>query len=132
MFNPPYGYTKTLSGLDFSQALAKVTEALKTEGFGVITEIDVRETMKKKLDIDFRNYKILGACNPPVAYKALSADLGVGLMLPCNVVVFEADDGQVVVSLAKPLEMFKVVANPSLAPLGEEIDARIRRVAERL
>jgi uncharacterized protein (DUF302 family) len=110
-------------------ALAK--EALGAEGFGVLTEIDVRTTLKKKLDVDFRNYVILGACNPPLAHQALVAEPDIGLLLPCNVVVYE-DDGDSVVLILDPLSMLNVVENPALEPVAEEAGARLKRVAAAL
>lgn len=130
MVDASYGYTKVLEGLGFDAADEKLRAALMKEGFGVLTEIDVKATMKKKLDVDFRPYRIYGACNPPLAYKALSHELLIGLLLPCNVVLFEDDDGHTVVSLVKPAEMFKVVENPALQAVAEDVDARIRRVLE--
>ena len=94
----------------------------------MLTEIDVKTTLKKKLDVDFRKYKILGACNPPLAHHALSNELLIGLLLPCNVVVYEEDDGTVTVSLVNPSEMFKVVDNPDMASLAGQVDAKITNV----
>ncbi len=118
--------------LDFEAAIARVTEALKAEGFGVLTEIDVKETLKKKLGVDFRPYKILGACNPPLAYRALLAASEVGLLLPCNVTVSQVDEGVVEISLVDPLAMLGVVAHPDLKPIAEEAAARLERVAAAL
>ncbi len=117
---------------DFDSALARVTEALKAEGFGVLTEIDVKETMKKKLNVDFRPYKILGACNPPLAHRALTAAPEVGLLLPCNVTVSQVGDGVVEVGLVDPLAMLGVVRNPALEPVAQEARARLDRVAASL
>ncbi|MBN1655376.1 MAG: DUF302 domain-containing protein [Deltaproteobacteria bacterium] len=125
-----YGYTKNLGVIPFDQALDNVAEALKTEGFGVLTEIDIKATLKKKLDVDFRRYRILGACNPALAHRALSRELLVGLLLPCNVVVFEEDDGSVSVSMVKPKEMFKVTGNQELTRVVGEVDAKLIRVLE--
>jgi uncharacterized protein (DUF302 family) len=117
---------------DYQTALERVTAALQVEGFGVLTEIDVKETLKKKLDIDFRPYKILGACNPPLAYRALSAAPEVGLLLPCNVTVSMAEDGLVDVSLVDPLAMLGVVHNEELASVAEEARQRLERVSAAL
>ncbi len=117
---------------DWETALARVTAALKAEGFGVLTEIDVKETLKKKLDVDFRPYKILGACNPPLAYRALSAAPEVGLLLPCNVTVAQADDGAIDVALVDPLSMLGVLPNPDLKSVADEARARLERVAAAL
>jgi uncharacterized protein (DUF302 family) len=114
------------------EAQKKVTEALKGEGFGILTEIDVQATMKVKLGVDFRPYKILGACNPPLAHRALSAEPLIGLLLPCNVVLFEETDGQMAVSIAKPEEMFKMVNNPELLPLAKEVDQKLRNAFDRM
>lgn len=127
-----YGYTKPMEGIDFDTALERVTAALKQEGFGVLTEIDVKATLKKKIDVDFRRYRILGACNPVLAHQALSMELQLGLLLPCNVVVYEDDQGQATVSLIKPAEMFKVVNNPDMEAIAGEVDAKIRRVFDAL
>ena len=118
--------------LDFQETLSQVTAALKAEGFGVLTEIDVKETLKKKLDVDFRPYKILGACNPPLAYRALQTAPEVGLLLPCNVVVSAVEDGVTEVSLVDPLAMLGVLAYPDLRPVAEDAAARLDRVAEAL
>jgi uncharacterized protein (DUF302 family) len=130
MTNSSYGYTKNLGRMGFEEALSTVTDALKTQGFGVLTEIDVKDTLKKKLDVDFRKYKILGACNPPLAFRALSSELMIGLLLPCNVVVFEDDDGSIAVSAVKPSEMFRIVDNADLAGIAGEVDAKLRRVLD--
>jgi uncharacterized protein (DUF302 family) len=128
MADTSYGFTTRLRGVTFEKALEATTEALKSQGFGVLTEIDVKETMKKKLNVDFRKYKILGACNPPLAHKALSADLYIGLLLPCNVTVFEEDDGAINVSVIKPEEMFKVVQTPGVEGIAAEVTTRVRAV----
>ncbi len=117
---------------NFDDALTQVTAALKTEGFGVLTEIDVKETLKKKLDVDFRPYKILGACNPPLAYRALSAAPEVGLLLPCNITVSYLEDNVTEVALVDPLEMLGVVHHPDLEPVAAEARARLDRVAQAL
>jgi uncharacterized protein (DUF302 family) len=122
-----YGFERRLENATVDEALDRVTNALKREGFGVLTQIDVKETLKKKLDVEFRPYLILGACNPSLAHKALSADPQIGLLLPCNVVVQEGPDGTVV-SIADPRAMFTVVENPALAPIVDEADQRLRRV----
>lgn len=127
-----YGYQKELEGTTFEAALTKVEEELKKEGFGVLTEIDVKETLKAKLDVEFRRYKILGACNPNLAHQALNGESHIGLLLPCNVVVQETEDGVVVVSVADPKSMFAMVNNDELAHLAEDADARVRRVMEAL
>jgi len=132
MTNVTYGITKNLGKVDFDEAVEKVTAALKTEGFGVLTEIDVKATLKKKLDVDFREYRILGACNPPLAHKALSAELMIGLLLPCNVVVLEEDDGTVTASAVNPAEMFKIVDRPEVAPLADQVGAKLTKALEQL
>lgn len=117
---------------DFASALARVIEALRVEGFGVLTEIDVQETLKTKLGVDFRPYKILGACNPPLAYRALSAAPEVGLLLPCNVVVAQVENGVIEVSLVDPLAMLGVIAYADLKPVAADAAARLDRVAASL
>jgi len=125
------GFTVRLK-TDFESATQRVTEALKAEGFGVLTEIDVKETLKKKLDVDFRPYKILGACNPPLAHRALTADSQVGLLLPCNVVVAQGEEGVVEVSLVDPLSMLGIVVNRDVEPVAQEARARLERVVASL
>ena len=113
--------------LPYEEAIQRVTEELKKEGFGVLTEIDMKATLKKKLDVDYRPYIILGACNPPSAYKALNAELEIGLLLPCNVIVYE-DNGETVVSAVDPVVMLGVVGNPELDAIASDIQARLQRV----
>ena len=133
MPEPIYGLTKVLPGVDYTEAVSRTTEALQTEGFGVLTEIDVKATLKKKLDVDFRRYVIMGACNPPIAHQALQAEPFLGLILPCNVVVMEDEGGTgSIVSLVNPPEMFQVVDNAAMADLVAEVDGRLRRVLERI
>lgn len=123
--------SRTRLDLPYEQAIEKVTAALIEEGFGVLTEIDVKATLKKKLDADFRKYVILGACNPPLALQALTTQLDIGLLLPCNVIVYEEDGGSVV-SILDPISMLRVVDNPELDPVAEEARSRLRRVFEAL
>lgn len=121
-----YGFSKIVN-LPFDQALAKVTEELKKEGFGVLTTIDVRETLKKKLDVEFPRYTILGACNPPFAYKALQAEEEIGLLLPCNVIVYEKR-GQTRVAAFDPMVMSAILGNRQMDPVVDEVKARLERV----
>jgi uncharacterized protein (DUF302 family) len=116
--------------IGFDQAVEKVTEELKKEGFGVLTEIDVKATLKKKLDVDFRPYVILGACNPPIAHEALQAEPGIGLILPCNVVVAEDDAGGAVISVIKPEAMFSLVNREVLAPLVDRVTKKLTAALE--
>ena len=132
MTEATYGINKNLGKIDFDEAIDKVTGALKTEGFGVLTDIDVKATLKKKIDVDFRNYRILGACNPPLAHQALSSELLIGLLLPCNVVVFEEDDGTVTASAVDPAEMFKVVNRPGMEELAGQVGDKLRAALETL
>ena len=127
----PLGMNITLK-TDYATALTRVTEALKAEGFGVLTEIDVKETMKKKLGVDFTPYKILGACNPPLAHRALMAAPEVGLLLPCNVVVRQIEAGVSEVSLIDPLGMMTMIHNPELETVAKEARAKLERVAASL
>ena len=127
-----YGITRELPNVGYDEAVTRVTEALKTEGFGVITEIDVKATMKKKLDLDFERYVILGACNPGLAHKALTAEPLIGLLLPCNVVVKERSGGGSIVSALDPREMFKLVGRDDVKPLAEEVTAKLHRVLDKL
>lgn len=115
----------------YDEAVEKTTAALKEEGFGVLTEIDVKATLKKKLDADFRRYIILGACNPPLAHRALSTETEIGLLLPCNVIVYEDGDGSVV-SAADPAAMMEVSGNPQLEPIAAEARERIERAVTAL
>ncbi|PKM43752.1 MAG: hypothetical protein CVV05_12880 [Gammaproteobacteria bacterium HGW-Gammaproteobacteria-1] len=124
-----YGFTVTTAG-KFDDAVARTVAALKTEGFGVLTEIDVAATLKAKLNLDRRPYKILGACNPQLASQALDADPDIGLLLPCNVVVREDADGRVVVGFMDPAAVLALAEHRELEPLGAEVRARLQRVAE--
>lgn len=117
----------------FETAVADVTAALKAEGFGVLTEIDMQGTLKQKIGAEIRRYTILGACNPPLAHQALQAELEIGLLLPCNVIVYEGERaGSSVVSIVDPGAMLGIVDNPNLAPVADEAQARLARVAEAL
>jgi uncharacterized protein (DUF302 family) len=119
--------------LAYDAALARVTAALKEEGFGILTTIDVSDTLKQKLGVDFRRYTILGACNPPLAHRALQADLDIGLLLPCNVIVYEAGDRKSVVAAMAPLPMIGMVGgNPAIHSVAVEADQRLRRVVASL
>jgi uncharacterized protein (DUF302 family) len=126
-----FGIQKTLD-VGFDQALAKVPEALKAEGFGVLTEIDVQATLKKKLDVDFRRYRILGACNPPFAHRALQHSLDVGMLMPCNVIVYETDDGKAVVSAVDPMQTMAAQGDPVMRPLAEQVRQKLQRVIDSL
>lgn len=120
---------KTELDLPFEEADARVREELEAEGFGVLTEIDVKETLKKKLDVDFRPYQILGACNPPLAHRALSAETDIGLLLPCNVIVYEGDEpGTSVVAALDPVAQLGLTGREDLKPLAEEVRERMERV----
>ena len=129
--DPSYGYTAHLPGVSFDEARARTVDALKNEGFGVLTEIDVRSTLKAKLDRDFRRYVILGACNPQLAHRALEAELGIGLLLPCNVCVWEEEGGSVV-SIARPEAMFELVNRQDVQPVAREASQRLRRALEQI
>jgi uncharacterized protein (DUF302 family) len=126
-----YYFSKTIAG-SFDNAIQKVTEALKAEGFGILTEIDIKATLKKKLDVDFYNYKILGACNPPFAYKALLAEDKIGTMLPCNVIVQEKVAGHVEVSAVDPSASMLSIENKDLQDIASEIRARLQKVIKQL
>lgn len=125
--DPPYGLTRRFEGRSFAEVMTATREAIGTEGFGVLTEIDVKATMKKKLDVDFREYVILGACNPPLAHQALTAEPGIGVLLPCNVVVAEDPDGSVIVSAVDPVKMFSVVEVPGMEPIADEVRGKLVR-----
>ncbi len=122
-----YYFNKIVEGT-FSKVIENVTEELKKEGFGILTEIDVKATLKKKLDVDFRNYRILGACNPPFAYKALQVEEKVGTMLPCNVVVQERPDGKIEVSAVDPMASMQAIDNPTLAEVAQVIQHKLKKV----
>ncbi len=126
-----YYFTSTVS-LRFDEAITAVTEELRKEGFGVLTDIDVQATLKNKLDVDFRKYRILGACNPAFAHKALVCESHAGTMLPCNVIVQEHQDGRTEVSAIDPLESMKAITNPDLEAIAEEVAQKLQRVIERL
>jgi uncharacterized protein (DUF302 family) len=123
----PYAISATVD-LDYGRAVERTKEALAAEGFGVLSEIDVAATLKKKLDVDFRPYVILGACNPPFAYRALTAERDIGLLLPCNVVVYATDEpARSVVAVLDPVEALKISGNAEIGPLAEEVKARLER-----
>lgn len=126
-----YYFSKTLQ-MSFDEAVAKAVEELKKEGFGILTEIDVKETLKKKLNVDFRKYKILGACNPPFAYQALQSEDKVGLMLPCNVIVQETADGKTEVSAIDPIASMQAIDNPKLREVAEQVQAKLKKVINNL
>lgn len=127
-----YGLRRILRGVDYTSAVARVRETLAAEGFGVLTEIDVKATLKKKLDKDVRDYIILGACNPPLAYHALSEEAPIGLLLPCNVVVSTDDEGNAVVAAIDPVAMFAVVGRPDIEPLAHEVKEKLERALDAL
>jgi uncharacterized protein (DUF302 family) len=127
-----YYFHKTLFSETFDEAIEKVTKELQKEGFGILTEIDVQETLKNKLDVDFRKYKILGACNPPFAHKVLQADLYIGTMLPCNVVVMEKDDGKINVSAIDPKASMMAVGNKELNAVAKQVQEKLKKVIESL
>lgn len=126
-----YYFSKTLY-MPFEDAIVHVTEGLKKEGFGVLTEIDVKATMKQKLGVDFRNYHILGACNPPFAHKALLAEDKIGTMLPCNVIVQEIVQGEVEVAAIDPIASMQAVDNPALGAVAVEVQAKLKKVVDSL
>jgi len=123
-----YGFSKT-TDYTFEQAIEKVTDELKKEGFGVLTTIDVKDTLKKKLDVDFKKYTILGACNPPFAHKALLVEEELGLLLPCNVIVYEKDN-KTAVSVFDPMIMVGIIENPAMQEIASEIKKKLERVLE--
>jgi len=126
-----YYFSKTLH-LPFDEVIDRVVEELKKEGFGVLTDIDVKATLKKKLDVDFRNYRILGACNPPSAHAALMAEDKIGTMLPCNVIVQETSGGAVEVAAIDPIASMQAVQNPALSDVANQVQAKMRRVVDNL
>ncbi len=126
------GLKKVLSGVTYEDVLARVPGALRSEGFGVLTEIDLKRTFAEKLGVDFRRYTIFGACNPTFAYRALQEDIGVGLLLPCNVVVYEVDDGRVAVSAVDPTTTMASAENPAVAALAATVGEKLARALETL
>lgn len=126
-----YAIQKTVK-MSFDEALKRVPEALKAEGFGILTEIDVAATLKQKLNVDFRRYRILGACNPPFAHKALSEEIDIGVMMPCNVVVYEGNDELTHVTAIDPGETMGMLGKPKLAELGRQVAAKLASALERL
>jgi uncharacterized protein (DUF302 family) len=122
-----YYFSKRIKGT-FNEVLTKVAASLKEEGFGILTEIDVKETLKKKLDVNFHNYMILGACNPPFAYKALLAENKIGIMLPCNVVVQEEKEGEIEVAAVDPVASMKAIENPDLFGIAQQVREKLKKV----
>ncbi|HRK52841.1 MAG TPA: DUF302 domain-containing protein [Cyclobacteriaceae bacterium] len=127
-----YYFNKILKNKGFDSAITQVTEELKKEGFGILTEIDVQDTLKKKIDVDFKKYKILGACNPQFAHKALQSEDKIGVLLPCNIIVQEHDDGAVEVSAVDPIASMGAVENESLGVVAKEVQQKLQRVIENL
>ena len=121
-----YGFSKTID-LGFDEAINKVTDELKKEGFGVLTTIDVKDTLKKKINVDFKKYTILGACNPPIAHRALQTEEELGLLLPCNVIVYEKDN-KTTVSFFDPMIMTKLIDNKKMEPIAKEVKEKLQRV----
>jgi uncharacterized protein (DUF302 family) len=126
-----YYFEKALD-IPYEEAITKVTNDLAKEGFGILTEIDVKETLKIKIDVDFKKYKILGACNPRFAHKALSVEEKIGLMMPCNVIVYEAEAGKSVVAAVDPVASMKAIDNPELEKVASEVREQLRNVIENL
>lgn len=127
-----YYFNTTLKNTTFDEVIAKVSEELKKEGFGVLTEIDVKETLKKKIDVDFKKYKILGACNPHFAHKALMSEDKIGVFLPCNVVVQENEKGEIEVSAVDPVASMISIKNDQLGSVATEVQSKLKRVIENL
>ncbi len=127
-----YALVKELPGMEYDAAVARATECLADEGFGVLTEIDVKATLKKKLDVDFRRYVILGACNPQLAHRAMTGEPFIGVLLPCNVLVMEREGGGSIVAALKPTAAFSLVDNPDVAPIAEQVEEKMRRMLDRI
>jgi len=125
-----YALVRELPDMDYDAVVARVTELLAAEGFGVLTEIDVKATLKKKLDVDFKRYVILGACNPPLAHQALSAEPDIGVLLPCNVCVSEREGGGTRVAAMNPVAAFNLIENPGVAPIAEDVRGRLQKVVD--
>jgi uncharacterized protein (DUF302 family) len=126
-----YYFNKTLK-VSFDEAVSRVKDELKKEGFGILTEIDVQDTLKKKLNVDFKKYRILGACNPPFAYQALQAEDKIGTMLPCNVIVQESDKGNVEVAAIDPIASMQAIKNPKLQGVAEQVQSKLKKVIDSL
>jgi uncharacterized protein (DUF302 family) len=126
-----YAFSTVLE-TSYEEAVSKVIEILKEEGFGVLTEIDAKATLKKKLDVEFRKYLILGACNPSYAYRSLQAELDVGLLLPCNVIIFETDDNKIQVAALNPVSALAIIKNEELKTIALEVSEKLKRVIERV
>jgi len=126
-----YGFRKTLK-IPYDEAIEKVTQALKEQGFGILTQIDVKDTLKKKLNVDFRKYIILGACNPPFAYQSLQAETEIGLLLPCNVIVYEDNSGNTAVSAIDPESAMNMIHNPKLKQIAIQVSTKLKAVIESL
>ena len=124
-----YYFTKTID-CSFDEAIGRATDSLKNEGFGVLTDIDVKATLKKKMDVDFRNYRILGACNSPFAHKALLSEDKIGIMLPCNVIVQELKEGQIEVAAVDPIASMSAIQNPELGEIACLVQEKLKRVVE--
>lgn len=127
-----YYINKTLKNISFEEGISRITESLKNEGFGILTEIDLKATLKKKLDVDFYNYKILGACNPPFAYEALQAEDKIGTMLPCNVIVQEKKKGEIEISAVDPMASMQAIENENLGNLAKKVKTRLENCIEAL
>lgn len=126
-----YSFSKKVN-LSYEQAIEKTREELKKEGFGVLTEIDVRDVLKKKLDVEFKKYKILGACNPPFAYQALQSEEQIGLMLPCNLIVYEDDRGLTTVAAIDPIASMQAIHNPDLIKIAGQVQQKLKKVIEQI
>ena len=126
-----YYFSKILN-VSFEEAISKVTEELRKEGFGILTDIDIKEALKKKLNVDFKKYRILGACNPPFAYQALQAEDKIGTMLPCNVIVQELAEGSVEVAAVDPIASMQAIENPKLKNIAEQVRDKLKKVIENL
>jgi len=131
MKHTDYAFSKTVN-MSYEEAIEKVTEELKKEGFGVLTEIDVKATLKKKLDVEFKPYKILGACNPPFAYKALQSEKQIGLMLPCNVIVYVNDSDQTVVAAVDPIASMQIIENHKLGEVAQTIQSKLKTIIKKV
>jgi uncharacterized protein (DUF302 family) len=125
-------YFNTIVNSGFEEAIAKTTEALKTEGFGIVSEIDMQSKLKEKLNVDFKKYKILGACNPAYAYKALQAEEKIGTMLPCNILIIDKENGTTEIAAINPIASMMAIQNDKLKPLAEEVTEKLKKVINRL